>query len=77
MSPGMWYELNLARLREIQIADAMQARITNMIASSIPTKQRKTHKEENFRFFPIKKAKPMSLLDKFKKIVETVNSVMK
>ena len=74
MSPGMWNEMNLARLREIQITDAMQARISMMIAATIPMKNGKKPKESEYRMFADAKPKKLSLLDKFKMMAATVNS---
>jgi len=76
MSPGMWNEMNLARLREIQITDAMQARISMMIASTIPTKSKRPTELE-LRLFPEEKPKKISLLEKFMGVVHTVNSRLK
>lgn len=52
MSPGMWVALHDARYSELKVFDAFQARISSMIASSIPTKRKRRIKEKDFRLFP-------------------------
>lgn len=51
MSPGMWFALHNARLEELRIYDALQARISSTVASTIPRKSKTRIKESNFRLF--------------------------
>lgn len=51
LSPGMWVALHKARIEEISIYDAMQARISTTIRSIAMTKSKQNLKESNFRLF--------------------------
>lgn len=73
MGPGYYAALHKAKLEEIQVFDEMQARISAMIASSIPTKKKKKIKPSDYRIFPLKpkgtRGSPGSLFSKFKAVM--------
>ena len=76
MSPGMWVALHGARYESISVFDSFQARISAMIASSIPRKQKKRIKDSDYRIFPDKKKlakrSKVNLLDKMRLVAAQI-----
>lgn len=76
MCPGMWVALHDARYETISIYDSFQARISAMIASSIPRKSKKKIRDSNYRLFPDKsnkrKRSGANLLDKMRMFADQI-----
>ncbi len=80
MSPGEWIALNEARMDDLRVRDALNARVCAVVASTVPRKSKKRIRDKDFRLFPDnaparKKAVPSELLLQKMRVFAAINGL--